>query len=84
MLLGGNYNQGACQLEIKHVLLAVAQSRSLPGALVSSEIESRDAPAGLKSFRQEGEKRKEKENVQLKRSLSRLLIENMVTESSIF
>ena len=35
-----------------------------------SHDESPDAPAGLKSFRQE----KRKENVQFKRSLSRLLI----------
>ncbi len=42
---------------------------------VTDEMLWKDAPAGLKSFRQEGEKRKrkDKENVQLK-SLSRLLI----------
>ncbi len=43
---------------------------------VTDDMLWKDAPAGLKSFRQEGEreKRKRKENVQLKRSLSRLLI----------
>ena len=63
------------------MLLAVAQSRSLPGARVfciesrdespdeshdgsldesHDEMRWKDAPAGLKSFRQEGEKRKRK------------------------
>ncbi len=44
---------------------------------VTDDMLWKDAPAGLKSFRQEGEKRKEKENEkENERSLSRPLIIN--------
>ena len=46
---------------------------------VTDDMLWKDAPDGLKSFRQEKRrrKRKKKENVQLKRSLSRLLMRQL-------
>ncbi len=69
-------------MHLCHVIESRDESRD------ESHDESHDAAAGLKTFRQEEKRKrkrreKEKENVQLKRSLSRLLIQQIRKRKSL-